>query len=72
MKLQHIRKSLDDIKEDDLIILEELKSKIEDLEHSLNIKYTELDKIEIQKDIINNIIAIRDSKIRLMRFSVRL
>lgn len=68
MKLQHIRKSLDDIKEDDLIILEELKSKIEDLEHSLNIKYTELDKIGIQKDIINNIIAIRDSKIRLMRF----
>lgn len=68
MKLQHIRKSLADIKEDDLIILEELRSKIEELQHSLNIKYTELDKVETQKNIINNIIAIRDNKRHLLRF----
>ena len=45
MKLQHIRQSLDDIKKDDLIIIEELKNKINDLERLLNKKYVELDEI---------------------------
>lgn len=68
MKLQHIRESLDAIKEDDLIILEELRSKIENLEGSLNKKYTELDKVECGKEIINYALSIRDDKKKLLRF----
>ncbi len=68
MKLKHIRQSLDEIKESDLILLEELKETIEDLECSLNKKYTELNNIETRKDIINNAITIRDDKKRLLRF----
>lgn len=67
MKLQHIRKSLEDIKEDDLIIIEELKNKISDLEQSLNKKYVELDEIEIRKNIINNLLDIKDNKKKLFR-----
>ncbi len=67
MKLQHIRQSLDDIKKDDLIILEELKVKIDALEHSLNKKYIELDQIETRKAIINNILSIKENKRSLFR-----
>lgn len=68
MKLQHIRESLDDIKKDDLIILEDLRNKIENLEGYLNKKYTELDKVENGKAIINNALSIRDNKKKLLRF----
>lgn len=67
MKLQHIRQSLDDIKKDDLIIIEELKNKINDLERLLNKKYVELDEIETRKSIINNILDIKDNKRSLFR-----
>lgn len=68
MKLQHIRQSLDDIKTGDLMILEELKDRIADLEHSLNEKYIELDRIKERKKIINNILNIKDDKRLLFRF----
>ncbi|MDE6142294.1 MAG: hypothetical protein K2G03_06790 [Bacilli bacterium] len=67
MKLQHIRQSLDEIKKDDLIILEELKNKISELEQSLNKKYTEKDEIETRKEIINNILNIKANKKRFLR-----
>lgn len=68
MKLQHIRQSLNAIKETDLINLEELKDKIKNLERELDIKYTELEQIKIRKEIIDNIFSIRESKKSLMRF----
>lgn len=67
MKLQHIRQSLDDIKSDDLIIIEELKNKINDLEKKLDKKYIELDDIEMRKEIINNILDIKGNKKRFLR-----
>ena len=68
MKLQHIRQSLDEIKLDDLRSLKELKDEIDELEISLNAKYRELDTIESKIEIINNILSIRNSKKRFMRF----
>lgn len=67
MKLQHIRSSLDDIKKDDLRILEELKVKISNLEGLLNKKYIELNKIQNRKAVINNILDVKDNKRSLFR-----
>lgn len=67
MKLQHIRASLEDIKKDDLIILEELKDKISNLEGLLNKKYIELNKIQNRKAVINNILDVKENKRSLFR-----